>query len=515
MSADRMPTRILVACDEFQRIQGFVLALASESRNCEFACVQSHDTLVRAASQRRFDVVVIAAADRATVADWRDAVRAISTSLPVVQAAPLHAPIDNDPHTFTLTLEQALEPDRLWRAISRVLDTRGRLAARLTLTHDASDDTASAAPPASDSALASPTHDALARMVDAVHASRPIACVHLDIDHYHKLSLTYGQAAADEVRDAVAQLVQEQLAPGDDLSTTEFDRIVVLQPGATELDAWLWADEVRRRIAAMRKSTAKGSPHLTVSAGVADAPAGEAKQALVEQSTGALALAKQRGRNQVCTQQMVATLDHLRSTASTTPDHCESRREDFLNRLWWNFEPVKREHITSHCEAVARMSIVIAREMNFSERDVDRIRMAGLLHDIGKCMIPEALLAKAQPLTAEEWQLMSRHDIYGGWIATRLGAEPLVVDFVQRHHQRYDNTTVDVLTPLNDSVSMGAAILSVADALVTMLSTRTYRRAMTMNGATSELERCSGEQFDPAVVSTVLGMGNTQLLAAA
>lgn len=162
-----------------------------------------------------------------------------------------------------------------------------------------------------------------------------------------------------------------------------------------------------------------------------------------------------------------------------------------------------------HGERVRSYAEVIGREMGLTEQDLDRLRWSGLLHDIGKLMVPAELLNKPGPLTPEEYELVRAHAAAGSAIAEPL--RPFLgewVDAVGQHHERWDGTGYP-LGLAGDQISLGARIVAVADVFDVMTSVRSYRPAVSADEARTEIVRCGGTQFDPAVVSAFVRAGIT------
>jgi HD-GYP domain-containing protein (c-di-GMP phosphodiesterase class II) len=118
--------------------------------------------------------------------------------------------------------------------------------------------------------------------------------------------------------------------------------------------------------------------------------------------------------------------------------------------------------------------------------------MAGLLHDVGKSVIPEELLAQREPLTKAQWAVMRQHPDHSADISLRLGIDQDTAACVRQHHRPWRG---------GSSVSAAAKVICVADALAAMMSDRAYRPARSAVEALAELRRGAGSQFDPAVVS--------------
>lgn len=148
---------------------------------------------------------------------------------------------------------------------------------------------------------------------------------------------------------------------------------------------------------------------------------------------------------------------------------------------------------------------------------VRAVRQGAELHDIGKLAVPDAILNKPGPLDEEEWTFMRRHTLVGERILAAAPALADVARLVRSSHERFDGSGYpDHL--VGESIPLGARVIAVCDAWDAMTTDRPYRRAMEHAEALAELERCSGTQFDPAVVKVfraVLAQPRRQLQALA
>jgi putative nucleotidyltransferase with HDIG domain len=153
-----------------------------------------------------------------------------------------------------------------------------------------------------------------------------------------------------------------------------------------------------------------------------------------------------------------------------------------------------------HAYRVAALAVSIARRMDVAEADLPALEQAALLHDLGKLAIPDAVLRKPAPLTAEEQLLVRLHPAIGADLLTGIPYLAKAVEIVRHAHERTDglgfpNGVRGVEIPL------GARIISVADAYDTMTRPRVFRDAIGPREACLEIARCAGSQFDPQVVS--------------
>jgi response regulator RpfG family c-di-GMP phosphodiesterase len=154
----------------------------------------------------------------------------------------------------------------------------------------------------------------------------------------------------------------------------------------------------------------------------------------------------------------------------------------------------------AHAYRVAALSVSIARTLGLPEEELAAIEHAGLLHDIGKLAIPEAILRKPAPLTAEEQALVRCHPTLATELIGRVPYLHHAVPLVRDAHERMDGLGFPRGIRASE-VLLGARIVCVADAYDTMTRPRVFRDAMGPREALIEVERCSGSQFDPVVVS--------------
>jgi putative nucleotidyltransferase with HDIG domain len=164
-----------------------------------------------------------------------------------------------------------------------------------------------------------------------------------------------------------------------------------------------------------------------------------------------------------------------------------------------------RDHYThSHSENVARYATAIALEMGLSAKEVEVIRQACELHDLGKIGIEDSILMKPGALTDEEWKQIRKHPIIGAQILQPLTFLNDVIDLVRQHHEHYNGNGYPDGRK-NEDILLGARIINLADAYEAMTSARSYRKVpLTKEEAVKEIKKNSGTQFDPKVVEVFL-----------
>ncbi len=152
-----------------------------------------------------------------------------------------------------------------------------------------------------------------------------------------------------------------------------------------------------------------------------------------------------------------------------------------------------------HSQRVTSIAALIAEEMGCTQDEIDTIKFAGMLHDIGKISISDAILLKKDRLTPEEIEIIQQHPLIGEKILQPLGLLPAERAIVRHHHERWDGTGYPDSLKGNE-IPFLARIIAVADSYDAMTSNRPYRTARENGKALDEIRRCSGTQFDKAVV---------------
>ncbi len=169
----------------------------------------------------------------------------------------------------------------------------------------------------------------------------------------------------------------------------------------------------------------------------------------------------------------------------------------------------KDSYTHGHSRRVTDLSVGLALEMNLPKTDVDTIRHASLLHDVGKIGISEQILLKPGRLNDEEFETIKAHPYIGAGILNSIEFLKNVCEIIKHHHERFDGRGYpDGLQ--GDEIPLGARIITVADSFDAITSRRPYRKPLTFDEATSEIIRCSGSQLDPQVVDAFVRLKDSK-----
>jgi HD-GYP domain-containing protein (c-di-GMP phosphodiesterase class II) len=152
-----------------------------------------------------------------------------------------------------------------------------------------------------------------------------------------------------------------------------------------------------------------------------------------------------------------------------------------------------------HSSRVTVFAQAMARGLRLEKERLSVLRLAALLHDVGKLVVPSAVLLKRGPLTDEELGLVRRHPAAGARLRRSLGAPETILPLVLHHHERWDGDGYPT-GRRGDDIPLEARVLCIADSFDAMTSMRPYRASWTPDEALEELERCAGTQFDPDLV---------------
>jgi two-component system, cell cycle response regulator len=174
----------------------------------------------------------------------------------------------------------------------------------------------------------------------------------------------------------------------------------------------------------------------------------------------------------------------------------------------------RNPELRNHLSGVAALAEATALRLQLGHEEIEQVRHAAELHDVGKVAVPDAILTKPGPLDEDEWAFIRRHTLIGERIVAAAPALTRVAALVRSSHERWDGDGYpDRLA--GDEIPLGARIVAVADAFDAMTVPRPYSTARSEADALAELRRCAGTQFDPAVVEAFVAAWHGVGLSAA
>jgi diguanylate cyclase (GGDEF)-like protein/putative nucleotidyltransferase with HDIG domain len=320
---------------------------------------------------------------------------------------------------------------------------------------------------------------------------RPMAVVVGDIDSLSAVNAAAGAAAGDAVLRLVARDMQKWKRRIDSAGRIGGEEFALLLPETDERGAFLVAERLRR---AAHRTFSDSSVPVTVSFGVASYPEhGDRLDLLLSLATHAMGAAKELGKDR----SVIYSAEVARMLASAGgPEGAELQLATVVGLA--ETLDIRDTGVVGHCQSVARYAALTATELGLPAERVERVKLAGMLHDVGKIGVSDRVVTKPGPLDADEWREMRTHPEIGA----RLLAHPEFDDirgWVLSHHERPDGRGYPQGL-VGDSIPLEASILAVADAYEAMTADRAYRPALGNEAARAELEAGAGTQFDTRVV---------------
>jgi diguanylate cyclase (GGDEF)-like protein/putative nucleotidyltransferase with HDIG domain len=317
----------------------------------------------------------------------------------------------------------------------------------------------------------------------------------LDVDAFRAINSRHGRAVGDQVLKAVAELLPSVTRTPDFVTRTSADEFMISLPG---MNAAAAAESFERLLLELEALRVGPLDCLSASVGVA-----------------------QYTRPMTADQLIAAACDHLRRARLNGGGRAEIRSGDSdampggATVAGLAEALLERDRYTGeHSEVVAELAAQVASSLGLGEREVERIRAAALLHDIGKVGIPDDILHKARDLSDGEWRTMREHPVIGERIVRTIPGLGPVARVIRHEHENFDGSGYpDGLS--GEDIPIGARIILACDAYHAMTSDRPYRAALPHAQAIRELAEGSGSQFDPKVTEMLIGyLFSTRMLSA-
>lgn len=313
--------------------------------------------------------------------------------------------------------------------------------------------------------------DALDRM--DTERNLPFAIMVLDVNGLKLTNDAFGHEMGDALLTAVADIIRKSCRVDDVICRTGGDEFAILLPNTDHKTA----EEIKARIISHAAETTLESVIVSVAVGY------QVKETVEKSIRDVLTQAD----NQMYRDKM---------------QYGKAMRNQTVETVLRNVNQ-KYDREKTHTERVSQYAEKIAIAMGRSEKDIEQARIAGILHDIGKIIVPAEVLNKSEPLSEDEWEEIHKHPVTSYHILKAVDEYAAFAGAVLYHHERMDGKGYPKGLK-GDEIPLLSKILCVADAFESMTSDRTYRSKMSKEDAVLELRRCSGTQFDPDVVEVFI-----------
>ncbi len=340
----------------------------------------------------------------------------------------------------------------------------------------------------------------------SIRYRRPLAVAFGDIDHFKAINDTYGHEAGDLVLRGVAAAIQGRLRASDLAGRYGGEEFLIVLPETSVDNAAALAEKLRRDVSALSFAVGEGlEASVTVSFGVTGGIGDRLRvDTLVREADAAMYSAKALGRDQVyafAEPDDDSTIVHSPISPSGRAKAFELGRQAHgaaADALAAILAPLP--HYRGQPSAlIATIVTALAQSLDLPAHEVDKIRVAALLHDVGKVGISQDILDKPSSLTSAEWRSVIQHPRIGQVILEQATTLRDAVPIILHHHERFGGAGYPYGLR-GEEIPLGARIVSIADAYDAMIQDRPYKGKISHDAAVEELRRHAGTQFDPELV---------------
>jgi diguanylate cyclase (GGDEF)-like protein len=347
----------------------------------------------------------------------------------------------------------------------------------------------------------------LAEVERASRHYKPLSVAFIDIDRFKPVNDTYGHNSGDAVLRQVAGIIADSIRPSDLFGRYGGEEFMLILPESLPSEAVEVAERLRSVVAQTPLAIPTGEEvNVTISIGVAGGRGHELQvDALVDQADAAMYAAKGLGRNRTYVYRDVddgalvrrAPISAERRAAAAAIGQWAS---DTATEALASVLAPQPHHRGRPSDMIASLATGIALHLQLPPEEIDRVRIASLLHDLGKLAVPSEILDKPASLSSREWQAIGEHPRIGQLILEQASGLRDAIPVVLHHHERFNGTGYPHGLS-GQEIPLGARIVAVADAYHAMIHERPYKEALTHVQALHELEANAGTQFDPDVVT--------------
>ncbi|MBP3490536.1 diguanylate cyclase [bacterium] len=356
----------------------------------------------------------------------------------------------------------------------------------------------------------------------ALRQKQPFSIVGLDLDHLKQINDKYGHAYGDLAIKTVADVLKKNARSIDTAARMGGEEFNVILPGVDSNGAMIAAERIRKALEEEKLDTID---HVTASIGVATfLEHSDNIEEILELTDQAMYQSKRNGRNQVTLAKPISETSWQDIAINTFIDILskhnipveKSTADDIKNRLTNPQNEAPKDalytaadmltqtynplHHSGTVKSKVLLAVSLAKRFDLPKKDIDNLRIAVLLYDIGNLMLPSNLLQKTSPLTEEERNKIKEHPL----IAAREILKPIsdvqdVIPIIEHHHENWDGSGYPAKIA-REEIPMTSQIILIVDAYFALIAPRTYRAELTPKQAIEIIKQDSGKKWNAALV---------------
>ncbi|MDD5291663.1 MAG: PAS domain S-box protein [Candidatus Omnitrophica bacterium] len=346
----------------------------------------------------------------------------------------------------------------------------------------------------------------------------PLSLLQIDLDYFKSINDTYGYDFGDKVLIQVAKLLRSELRANDVIARWAGEEFMIILPEIDRENAILVSKKLIRVLEHKGFGDEKNVVNLKCSIGVVSYPEDPLfnPKEMIEAVEKSVFKVKTSGGDGVGSyihgfmkdedKTAISEKDRLLKALKEKMSFFAVKGEDSILEAVYSLSKSLelKDHTTrQHSEKTVHYAVKLAQKFDLSEREVENVRRAAVLHDIGKIGIPDKILLKKGPLTKAEFEIVKQHPKIAADIMSVVEFLSESTPFVLHHHEKYDGTGYpDGLK--GEEIPLGARIVSIVDVYEALTENRPYRKAFSKEEAIKIIQDSSGTQFDPKIAEAFL-----------
>ncbi len=344
-----------------------------------------------------------------------------------------------------------------------------------------------------------------------------ISFVAVDIDYFRKINELYGAKAADVVAKKLANILRDNLRKEDVLARWSGDEFFIILPQLKSNDVKKVASRIKEKIEIAKFLYRNLVLNIKTSVGVVSSPEDGIfnTRDIINALDKCLIYAKRRGGSAIIPYSQLKFKKAIRLKRKASVEDLRGKIEkmnillsrDLLEMIYGFARAIEaKDYYTGkHVEYTATLAEEIAKALRLGGSELEDIKHAAVLHDLGKVGIKESILSKKGPLTYEEREVIKTHPSIAAEILRGIHALRGAVPAILYHHERYDGKGYPMGLK-GEEIPLGARILAVADVYQALISDRPYRKGFSIRKALKIMKEESGKQFDPKIIKIFLNI---------